>query len=122
MQEMNVPSDDPLVVAGRFLTPVPATRNDQSEMGSHLPDDDLADRWERQELGGSGVSHIDHVRVAWVLLLRHGAPDAEERLVEGTRRGCVHYGVPEKFDEELTRRWARAVSQAAAAYPETFDA
>lgn len=71
---------------------------------------DLAFRWESQTLGGTGVSHIDHLRVAWVLVRRHGATDAEERLVEGTRKGCNHYGVPERFDERLTRRWAVAVS------------
>lgn len=75
-----------------------------------LSDDDLADRWERQELGGSGVSHLAHVRVAWVLVGRHGAAEAEQRLVDGTRRGCDHYGCPEKFDEALTRRWARAIA------------
>jgi len=81
---------------------------------SPLSDDELADHWESQELGGSGVSHIDHVRVAWVLHRRHGRLEAEERLVDGTRKGCDHYGVPEKFDEGLTRRWARAVSDAVA--------
>ena len=90
---------------------------------SRLSDDELTDRWERQELGGSGVSHIDHVRVAWVLHRRHGASEAEERLVEGTRKGCEHYGVSENFDEHLTRRWARAISHAAAEAPGigTFD-
>jgi hypothetical protein len=79
-----------------------------------LSDDELTDRWERQQLGGSGVSHTDHVRVAWVLHRRHGQQEAEERLVEGTRKGCDHYGVPEKFDELLTRRWAMSISYAAA--------
>jgi hypothetical protein len=43
--------------------------------------------------------------------------------VEGTRKGCDHYGVPEKFDEHLTRVWARAISDAAGDGPEseTFD-
>jgi len=84
-----------------------------------LSDDELADRWESQDLGGSGVSHIDHVRVAWVLDRRHGRSEAEERLVQGTRKGCDHYGVPEKFDEDLTGRWARAVSDAVADAPES---
>ena len=83
-------------------------------------DEELADRWERQALGGTGVSHVDHVRVAWVLVGRHGAAEAEERLVDGTRRGCEHYGCPEKFDEALTRRWARAVADARRP-DETFD-
>jgi hypothetical protein len=86
---------------------------------SSLSDDELADRWESQALGGSGVAHIDHVRVAWVLHGRHGALEAEERLVEGTRKGCDHYDVPEKFDERLMRRWARAISDAIADAPET---
>jgi hypothetical protein len=86
---------------------------------SSLADDQLADRWERQALGGSGVSHVDHVRVGWVLHRRHGAFEAEERLVEGTRKGCEHYGVPEKFDEQLTREWARAISEAIENAPES---
>jgi hypothetical protein len=84
-----------------------------------LSDDELADRWESQDLGGSGVSHIDHVRVAWVIDRRHGRTEAEECLVQGTRKGCDHYRVPEKFDEDLTRRWARAVSDAVADAPES---
>jgi hypothetical protein len=81
---------------------------------SPLSEDELTNRWESQGLGGSGVTHIDHVRVAWVLHRRHGAVEAEERLVRGTRKGCDQYGVPEKFDEDLTRRWARAISDAVA--------
>src|SRR6266566_3964956 len=88
-------------------------------MQSPLSDDELTDRWETQALGGSGVSHIDHVRVAWVLHRRHGRLEAEERLVLGTRKGCDHYGVPEKFDERLTRRWARAISSAIADAPDS---
>ena len=81
-------------------------------MGSELPDDELTDRWESQTLRGTGVNHLDHVRVGWVLVRRHSSTEAEERLVEGTRSGCDHYGVPEKFDERLTRRWAAAISAA----------
>ena len=86
-----------------------------------LSDDELADRWETLTLGGTGVSHLEHVRVAWVLVGRHGAAEAEQRLVDGTRRGCDHYGCPEKFDEALTRRWAQAVA-AAWRSDEPFDA
>ena len=86
-----------------------------------MNDDELADRWERQALDGSGVSHLEHVRVAWVLVGRHGAGEAEQRLVDGTRRACEHDGCPEKFDEALTRRWSRAVAEAWRA-GEPFDA
>lgn len=92
-------------------------------MRSDLTDDELTDQWEAQKLGGTGVGHIDHVRVAWVLVRRHGGKAAEERLVEGTRKGCDYYGVPEKFDERLTRRWAAAISDAMAkgTQAECFD-
>jgi hypothetical protein len=98
-------------------------KTEDGRVPSPLTDDELADRWENQRLGGSGASHIDHVRVAWVLHRRHGALEAEERLVEGTRKGCDHYEVPENFDEQLTRRWARAISDAAgtASESETFE-
>jgi hypothetical protein len=88
-------------------------------MQSALSDDELANRWESQRLGGSGVNHIDHLRVAWILHRRHGAAEADERLVRETRKGCDHYGVPEKFDESLTRRWARAISNAITEAPES---
>jgi hypothetical protein len=92
-------------------------------MRSELTDDELTDRWEAQQLHGTGISHLDHVRIAWVLARRHGAGTAEEHLVEGTRKGCDHYGVPEKFDEALTRRWAAAICAALGADAgESFDA
>jgi hypothetical protein len=77
-----------------------------------LPDEELTDRWEASTLGGTGISHRDHLRIAWVLVHRHGAEEAEKRLVEGTRRSCSAYGVPERFDEALTRQWAFAVADA----------
>lgn len=41
----------------------------------------------------------------------------------GTRKGCDHYGVPERFDERLTRRWATVISSAATDRPasENFE-
>jgi hypothetical protein len=56
---------------------------------SGISDDELTDRLEGQELGGNGVSHIDHVRVGWVLHRRHGPAQAEERLVEGRGRAVI---------------------------------
>jgi hypothetical protein len=77
-----------------------------------LPDDELTDRWEASTLGGSGIGDLDHVRIAWVLARRHGREQAEKRLVGGTRRNSAFYGVPERFDEALRRKWAIAVADA----------
>jgi hypothetical protein len=35
---------------------------------------------------------------------------AEELLVAGTRRACEAHGVADKFNETLTRRWARTIA------------
>jgi hypothetical protein len=82
-----------------------------------LSDDELTDRWEASTLGGTGISHLDHVRIAWVLVQRYGREEAEERLVDGTRRNSETYGVAERFDEELTQRWAKAVADAVETNP-----
>ena len=52
------------------------------------------------------------MRIAVVLVLRHGREEAEARLVDVTRRACEAAGAPERFDEPLTRRWAVAVADA----------
>jgi hypothetical protein len=83
-----------------------------SEAFADLGDDEITDRWLACSLGGTGIKHLDHVRIAWVLVRRLGPAVATETLVEGTRRGSAHYGVPERFDEQLTRAWAKAVADA----------
>ena len=76
--------------------------------------DELTDAWEAGAVLPGGISHTDHVRIAWVLLRRHGEPEARERLLAGTERACRAHGVPEKFDAELTVRWSDAISEAVA--------
>jgi hypothetical protein len=76
-----------------------------------MTDDELTDAWSAGERFDGGVSHEQHVRIAWVLIRRHGGDEAEERLVAGTRRACEVHGVLAKFDETLTRRWARAIAE-----------
>ena len=84
---------------------------------STMTDEELADAWEACVLGRA-VSHEEHVRIARTLIRQHGAAAAEQRLVEGTRRNCEAMESPERFDEDLTRRWSRAIVRAA----ETADA
>ena len=70
----------------------------------------MTDAW----LGGArfegGVTHRQHVRIAWVLHRRHGAEAAEALLISGTHRACEGHGRPEKFDRELTARWSRELA------------
>jgi hypothetical protein len=77
-----------------------------------VTDDELTDRWEAGQVFDGGVTHEQHVRIAWILHRRHGAADAKARLLTGTRRACERHGCTEKFDAGLTERWSDAVAGA----------
>lgn len=77
-----------------------------------MRDDDLVRAWEACTLSGSGISHIQHVRIAWVLLSRYGRAEGAQRLLDGTRANCEAYGILDRFDETLTRQWAEAIADA----------
>jgi hypothetical protein len=79
-----------------------------------VSDDELTDAWESGQVLPGGVTHEQHLRIAWVLHRRHGAARAQARLLEGTARACARHGVAEKFDAELTRRWSHAIADAIA--------
>jgi hypothetical protein len=76
-----------------------------------VTDEELTDAWEAGALGRA-IGHEDHVRIGRVLLLRHGRAGAAARLVDGTRLNAA-----DRFDEELTRRWARTIADAFEAEP-----
>jgi len=61
--------------------------------------------------------HVDHVRLAWILLRRDGLALGEERIAAGIRRFAEAQGTPALYHETLTRAWARLVGAALAASP-----
>jgi hypothetical protein len=76
-----------------------------------VTDEQLADRWERGALGRS-ITHEEHLRIAFVLLRRHGREDGTRRIDESTRSNSEALGAAEKYDGELTRRWSEALADA----------
>jgi len=60
-----------------------------------VTDEELTDLWEGGGMFGDGISHEQHLRIAGVLHRRHGAAEAKERLLNGTRSACERYGCPE---------------------------
>jgi hypothetical protein len=76
-----------------------------------VSDDGLADDWQAGWLERA-IGHEEHVRIARVLVRRHGREEARVRLLRGTRRNCDARGVPERFDEALTRAWSERVADA----------
>lgn len=83
-----------------------------------LSDAQLTDEWEAGALGRS-ISHEEHLRIARILVRKHGRSEAARRLVVGTRLNCELMACPERFDAELTRRWSAAVSDALEADDDT---
>jgi hypothetical protein len=76
-----------------------------------VDDDQLTDDWEAGPLGRP-VSHEDRVRIARVLIQRHCAAEAGERLARRIEANCEAAGVPERFDRELTLRWTARIADA----------
>lgn len=75
-----------------------------------VTDDELTNLWEAGRIFDGGITHEQHLRIAWILHKRHGAAKAKARLLSGTKHACERHGCPEKFDPELTDRWADAVA------------
>lgn len=90
-----------------------ALRNPHLVHAYAVTDDELTDAWEAGAVFPGGVSHLEHLRIAWVLHRRHGPEEARRRLVRGTKRACATHGCLEKFDAALTERWAQAIAEAA---------
>jgi hypothetical protein len=76
-----------------------------------MTDEELTDAWEAGEVFPGGLSHEQQLRVAWVLHRRHGADEARIRLLVGIEKACEVHGCRERFDYELTERWAAAISE-----------
>jgi hypothetical protein len=76
-----------------------------------MTDDELTDTWEAGTAFRGGISHLQHIRIAWILHRRHGHEEARARLLSGTKRACEVHGSPDKFDADLTERWARAIAE-----------
>ena len=74
-------------------------------------DERLADAWSACELGRA-ITHEEHVRIAVVLLRRHGREEGIRLIDEGTLRNSEALGAADKYDGELTRRWSEALADA----------
>jgi hypothetical protein len=72
-----------------------------------MTDEALTAAWENGL--GRSITHEEHVRIARVLIREHGWDEAERRLVSGTRLNCELMDAADRFDEKLTRRWAKRI-------------
>jgi len=49
--------------------------------------------------------HLEHVRVAWIILRGRPLPEASAHFIASLQRFAAAAGAPQKYDEALTRRY-----------------
>jgi len=86
-----------------------------------LSDDAFLHAFFDARLASSEFHHRDHLRLAWRLVRRHGAADAEARLVEGIRHFASAHGHGDRYHDTMTRFWVRLVAHAADDRPHISD-
>ena len=72
-----------------------------------MTDDELVQAFERLTLPADAFRHVDHVRLAFVYLRRHGLIGAISRYTDGLRTFAAHHGAAERYHETVT--WASVV-------------
>ena len=77
----------------------------------HLTDQEFLDAFESGELPGTSFHHADHIRLAWIYLLRLGAGASDASAVS-IRRYATHLGAAAKYHETITRAWMILVAAA----------
>lgn len=53
--------------------------------------------------------HADHIRAAWLYLLRFPFPEASQRMAESVWHFAAQHGAHTKYHETITRAWMRLV-------------
>lgn len=73
------------------------------------------------ERPGGRFAHEDHLRLAWIVLRRHGFVRGEDRLAKLLRNLAAAQGASQRYHETLTRAWSRLVAAAIAELPVDAD-
>ena len=75
-----------------------------------LTDDDFVEAMEEGSLREEGFHHADHIRLAWILLRREGAPLATARMGRALRTFLAGLGKNDRYHETMTLLWMRLVA------------
>jgi hypothetical protein len=89
-----------------------------------VTDDEFLQAFESCALPSDAFHHLDHLRMAWLYLLRDGVARGEETVLTNLRRFAAAKGALPIFNETLTRFWVRLVAHVATHHPDAdrFDA
>lgn len=69
-----------------------------------MSDDAFVSAFERCTLAEEGFRHPDHVRLAWIYLMRMDLLEAIRTYSQGLKRFATTHGAPQKYHETVT--WA----------------
>ena len=78
----------------------------------HLPDAEFVQAFEDCKLPHAAFRHADHIRLAWIYVIRHGGSEAEAKLLAGIHKMALHVNAPQKFLYTTTIAWTRLVAAA----------
>lgn len=86
-----------------------------------LSDDDFLRAFFSAELANSSFHHRDHLRLAWLVVRRHGLGEAETKVAEGIQHFAAANGHAARYHDTMTRFWVRVVAHAVSDRPEIED-
>lgn len=86
-----------------------------------MTDDEFLRAFFTLTLPPSAFHHRDHLRLAWLVVRRHGAAAAEGLVGAGIRRFAEAHGHGGRYHETLTGFWVRLVAHAHAAGADIDD-
>ncbi len=87
-------------------------------MTPRLSDNDLLAGFSDDTLDPALFDHREHVRIAWLLLRRHGLPEVLARIEAGLQGLARRAGAPEHYHATLTWAWVLLVRERIRRHPE----
>ena len=86
-----------------------------------MNDDDFLSAFAAGSLPPGQFHHRDHLRLAWLLIRRHGADVAGATIASGIRSFAARHGQSDKYHETMTQFWVRIVGHMVQARPDISD-
>lgn len=86
-----------------------------------MTDDEFLRAFFSLTLPHTGFHHRDHLRLAWLVVRRHGAGAAVDLVGAGIRRFAAAHGPAGRYHETLTAFWVRVVAHAVERRPDIED-
>src|SRR5260370_13008629 len=77
-----------------------------------MDDRDFLSLFHDANLPSEEFRHRGHLRLAWLVLSRHGKDDAEQIVAREIQQLAVASGSPNRYHDTLTRFWVRLVGHA----------